>query len=452
MRSIRKHTITALLGASVIAGANAVADELNNRIQELDQKIRVVERKLEIADETAATKAKETPKVSAGSSGFALAAADKSFELKLRGLIQADARFFQGDDAKPQADTFTLRRVRPTLDVTLGGKGEFRVTPEFAGSSTTLLDAYGGYNISPAFRLRAGKFKAPFGLERLQSGSDIRFIERAHPTSLAPNRDIGLQIHGDLAGETVNYALGIFNGVVDGGSGVTDTSDDKDFTGRIFLTPFKNTEADALRGLGFGLAASIGKEEGNTTASGLTTYRSPGQASVFTYRSSTNAADNVLADGDRVRWSPQFTYYLGSFGLLGEYVTSAQEVSRDGNSVELENTAWQIAASYILTGEENSFRGINPKKPVDLARGQWGAWELVARVSELTIDSDTFPLYADPAKSVESIQSIAAGVNWQINRNLKTSLTYEQSSFEGGEKGGDREDEQVIFARLQVGF
>jgi len=452
MRTFRTQSIRALLGISVIAGTNAMADELNNRIYELDQKIRIVERKLEIADETAATKAKEAATVNAGASGFALTSADKSFDLKLRGLIQADARVFSGDDNKPQSDTFTLRRVRPTLDGTVGKNGEFRITPEFAGSSTTLLDAYGGYRFSPELRLRIGKFKSPFGLERLQSGSDLRFIERAHPTSLAPNRDIGIQLFGDVAGESASYAFGIFNGVADGGSSISDTSDDKDFTGRIFLTPFKNTDRDELRGLSFGVAGSFGKEEGSATASGLATIRSPGQATVFSYRTSTNAADNVVADGDRVRWSPQLTYYLGSFGFIGEYVTSEQDVRRGDNADSLVNDAWQIAASYVLTGEENSFRGITPKTPFDLEAGTWGALELAARVSELDIDPDSFNTYADPAKSITLIQSVAIGLNWYLNRNLKTSLTYEQSAFEGGEKDGDREDEEVLFARLQVAF
>lgn len=452
MRFIRKTTITALLGASVIAGVNAVADETNTRLNDLDQKIRVVERKLEITEENAATKARESAVLTAGPSGFALSSADKSFDLKLRALIQADARFFANDDSKPQTDTFTLRRVRPTIEGTLGRSGEYRITPELAGTSTSLLDAYGGYTFSPELRLRIGKFKAPLGLERIQSGSDLRFIERAHPTSLAPNRDIGVQLSGDVAGESISYAVGIFNGVPDGGSSVSDVSDEKDFVGRIFLSPFKNSDQNVLRGLSFGVAGSLGKEEGGVTATGLTSIRSPGQASVFSYITSTNAPDNAVADGSRTRLSPQFTYYYGSFGLLGEYITSEQEVTLSENSDSLINEAWQLAASYVLTGEDNSFRGINPKTPFDLTAGAWGALEVAARVSELTIDSDTFPTYADPKKSVESIHSLALGLNWYLNRNLKSSITYEQSAFEGGDKDGDREDEHVLFARLQISF
>ena len=435
VKSIRIQAISALLGASVIASGSVFADEdIKARIEALEKKLA------------------EAPVITAGERGFSLAAPDKSFELKLSGLVQADARFFFGDDEKPQSDTFLLRRVRPTVEGKVGKNGEFRITPDFAGSSTTLLDAYGGYQVSPAFNIRVGKFKAPFGLERLQSGANLRFIERAHPTSLGPNRDIGVQFAGTVAGGTLDYAVGVFNGVVDGGSSVSDSSDDFDFVGRLFLTPFKNADAEALKGLSIGIAASTGKEEGSLSASQLPTYRSPGQASVFSYRSSTNAADGVYADGDRVRFSPQLTYYLGSFGLIGEYVQSSQDVRRDAKSDTLDHEAWQVAASYILTGEKNSFRGVTPKNAFNPSNGTWGAFELAARYSELKLDKATFPTYANPDSAVAGIQSVAVGVNWYLNRNLKSSLTYEQSSFDGGKKGGDREDEHVLFARLQVTF
>jgi phosphate-selective porin OprO/OprP len=454
MRTIRTIITTALVGTSVLSVSPGFADDVNDRINELDQKTRILERKLEIAEENAKAAAEKTAVVKADGSGFSLAAPDKSFEIKLKALIQADARFFFNDDDVPQDDTFLMRRVRPTLEGTLGKNGDYRITPEFAGSSTTLLDAYGGYKFTDSFKLRAGKFKAPFGLERLQSGSDIRFIERAHPTSLAPNRDIGLQLFGDIVeGGLLTYEAGVFNGVADGASSVSDISDDKDFVARIFASPLKNTDIESLRGLSLGVAGSYGKEEGEVGNTGLTTIRSPGQASVFNYRTSTNAADNVQADGDRTRISPQFTYYYGSLGVLGEYVLSSQDVSRDDKTESLDNDAWQIATTYVLTGEENSFKGINPANPFDLSKGTWGAFELAARYSELTVDDKTFPTYANPDKAVAGIQSWAVGLNWYLTRNLRSSLTYEQSSFDGGAaKGADREDENVLFARFQVSF
>jgi phosphate-selective porin OprO/OprP len=395
----------------------------------------------------------ETPSVTAGERGFSIASFDKAHEVKLAGTLQTDARFFFDDEEKPDTDTFLIRRARPTMEGRIAERAEFRIMPDFAGSSATLQDAYIDYAFLPAVRLRIGKFKSPFGLERLQSSSALRFVERAHPTSLAPNRDTGAQLHGNVAGGTVSYAVGVFNGVADGGSSASDVSDDKDAVARLFLSPAVNSDIEVLKGLSFGVAASYGKEEGSVTSSGLSGYRSPGQAGVFSYRTSTNAADAVWADGERVRWSPQLTWYAGSFGLLGEYVSASHEVRRDDKTETLDHEAWQVAASWILTGEKNSYRGVTPKNEFDPAKGQWGAWELAARYSDLKLDSKTFPTYANPDRSVEGIQSWAVGLNWYLNRNIKSALTYEQSAFDGGSTGGkDREDEKVLFARVQLAF
>ena len=154
----------------------------------------------------------------AGGDGFSLRSADGNFQLKVRGYVQADARYFLDDDERPATDTFILRRVRPIFEGTLYKIFDFRIMPDFGGGQTVLQDAYIEGKLSPRFRVRAGKFKAPVGLERLRSGTDILFVERALPTNLVPNRDLGLQIGGDLGGGVASYAVGVFNGVPDGGS------------------------------------------------------------------------------------------------------------------------------------------------------------------------------------------------------------------------------------------
>jgi hypothetical protein len=62
------------------------------------------------------------------------------------------------------------------------------------------------------------------GLERLQSGSELLFVERGLPTNLVPNRDVGAQLFGDLFDGTISYALGAFNGVPDLGNGDLDNN------------------------------------------------------------------------------------------------------------------------------------------------------------------------------------------------------------------------------------
>ena len=302
------------------------------KTDELEQKIKVLERKKEIEDEANQAKAKEAPIVRAGKDGFGLRSADGNFDLRLRGYVQADARLYHSDVSNPAPDTFLLRRVRPIVEGTLFKQIGFRIMPDFGGGTTVIQDAYVEGNFAPQFKIRAGKFKPPVGLERLQSGTDLSFVERAFPTGLVPNRDIGIQLSGDILNGAVNYAAGIFNGVVDGGGGDLDSNSNKDYIARLFAEPFKNTELESLRGFGLGLAYSHGEQSGNAATSNLPRYVTPGQQTFFNYlatsaaTATTPSVPGAFADGTRERISPQFYYYIGPFGLLGEYVQSKQEV------------------------------------------------------------------------------------------------------------------------------
>jgi phosphate-selective porin OprO and OprP len=394
----------------------------------------------------------QPPAIAAGKDGFTLKSADGAFQLKLRGYVQADGRFWLGDDERPAADTFLLRRIRPILEGTLYEIFDFRIMPDFGEGQTRLFDGYVEARFTPAAKLRAGKFKPPVGLERLQSATDIVFVERALPSNLVPNRDVGVQLSGDLAAGRLNYAVGVFNGVADGGSGDTDTDDSKDAAARLFATPFAK-EDGPLEGLGFGIAASRGNQRGTAAAPALPIYRTPGQQTFFSYRTDGVASGGpTLADGARERFSPQAYLYRGPLGLMAEHVRSSQEVRRGTTTAELTHDAWQLAASWVLTGEDASFRGVPPRAPFDRETGAWGAVELVARFSALDVDDDAFPFFADPAVAASEATAWAVGVNWYLGRGVRLGANYETTSFEGGAPTGDREDERVLLTRLQINF
>jgi len=132
--------------------------ELKTQVQELDQKLRVVERRLELERETASEKSKTTPVISAGAGGFSFRSADTNFVLKLRGYVQADSRWFIEDNGIGANDTFLLRRVRPIFEGTVFDKYDFRVMLDFgSGASSSaanngfLQDAYLNARFLPEF-------------------------------------------------------------------------------------------------------------------------------------------------------------------------------------------------------------------------------------------------------------------------------------------------------------
>ncbi len=437
----------------------AAVQQLQQRVEELDQRIRVLDRLREIAADSAATAARTRVSAAAGPGGFSLTSADKNFQIRFRGYAQFDARFFS-DDVTPLTNNFLIRRARPIFEATIYKNIEFRIMPDFGGSAITLYDAYGDVKVKPEFAVRAGKFKPPVSLERLQSATDYRFTERGLPVNLAPNRDIGVQVAGDLGLGVVSYAAGVFNGVPDLGNGDPEISDRKDLVGRIFFTPFAKQGAKAAWDIGIGIAGSTGKEEGSITGTGLASYRSPGQVTVFKYRTSsaTPVTGTVIADGNRTRIAPQGYINHGPVGLLGEYTISRQEVSRDTasskTSVKLEHKAWQGVFNFFVTGEKASFKSVTPKKNFDPANHGWGALELVARYGSLDFDDAAFTgnRYADSTASVTREKSWGVGLTWHLDRNVKISLDYDKTTFDGGAATGDRRDEKFLTTRFQTAF
>jgi phosphate-selective porin OprO and OprP len=406
----------------------------------------------ELKQEDPAAKKKEDSILTAAADGFSLRSGDGDFNLRVGAHFHADGRFFVDDTADVYASTLAIRRARLLFEGTLAKYFDFRFMPDFAGNRLVLQDVYLDARFVPQIRLRVGKFKTPFGLERLKQPVNISFVERALPNNLVPNRDLGIQVHGDFGDGVVNYMLGVFNGVPDGGSEDQDNQDSKDYAGRIFVQPFLKSEMPALRGLGVGMAATSGIHRGTTAAPSLPFYVTSGQLTFFNYRSDGSSAGNTIADGRLSRLSPQTYYHWGPFSLLGEYVTSSQAVRRAETWARLEQTASQIALTYVLTGEDSSYRAVVPKRSLDPRMRTWGAFELTGRYSELNVDKNAFPIFANPRTSARKAQAWAGGLNWYFNRNARFVVNYEQTFFKEGGFVGNRQTEKAIMTRFQLAY
>jgi phosphate-selective porin OprO/OprP len=440
--------LAGLLLSAAGAAAQAPADTTRAAgTAELEARVRALEEKL--AAQTAALA--EAPRVEAGAGGFRLGSPGDDFQLRLRGYVHEDGRFF-GADAPAGTSAFLLRRVRPIVEGTVFRHYDFRVMTDFGEGRVSLQDAYADVHFVPWLRFRAGKFKPPVGLERLQSATSLLFVERGFATALVPNRDVGVQLWGEVAGGAVSWAAGVFDGVPDGGSADGDTENGKDVAGRLFLEPFRRSGVGALEGLGVGVAATRGTQSASASATSLASYRTPAQLAFFGYRSDGTPEGTALASGLRTRVVPQGWYYAGPVGVLGEYAVSSQRVALAESEATLRNRAWNLSAGVVLTGESASHGGVRPRRDLDPAARSWGALELVGRVQALEIDDAAFPTFADPARSPLAAHAWGAGVNWYLNRNLKLSADYERTRFDGGAGAGDRPAEGVLLTRLQVAF
>jgi len=458
---LNRWLVGIIIGTQFALAARAADDAdiqtLKQQIQELDQKIRILEREREIDQDGVAAAAKTTPKISLGGNGIVFSSADSNFVVQIHGVAQFDSRSFFHDSGINGNDGLLLRRARPILSGTVYHDFDYNLTPEFGGGTVQILDAYLNYRYRPELQVQAGKFKSPIGLEQLQSDPNTTFNERSLATMLVPNRDLGLELHGELADGVASYAVGVFNGAPDYSSTSTNApfQDDKAGVARGFIQPWKHSGVNGLRGLGFGLAGSFEANHPNTnSATGLTPgYVTDGQQKFFSY------AAGVNARGAQWRLAPQASYYYGPLGLLGEYVISDQRVAATGQAVDLRNTAWEITGTWLLTGEDATFNGVTPLHPFDPRNHQWGAWQLAARYGELSVDNHVFAGgLSDSTKYASGARAWSVGLDWFLNRNIRANLSYSRTTFSGftgttpSSSNPAAQPENVLFSRLQIAF
>lgn len=452
------------------ARANDAADtaSLRDELAELRRKLAVIERKAELKDEDVAAKAKDNATAKFNEEGFSVTSPDKNFQLRIKGVVQTDARiFFDDDKSAGSTDKFVMRRARPIIEATFGKNYDAVLVPEFgdAPSKTPfLLDAY--LNAAPfgkGAQLRIGKQRSSIGLEMNQPDPKGFFIERSLVTQLTTNRDLGIALHGKPFDEVLEYQIGLFNGAPDGAAPDYngDVSDAKSLAGRVYVKPFANSSEYALSNLGFGLGADLRDKTGTAGAvtasgafnNGLFNYRSDAQQTIYNWETTS------FASGQAIRVSPHVGWYAGPVGLLAEYVYSENAVARGSRHDILRNCGWHVAGAWVLTGEDASYDGVKPSAEHSVYHGGLGALELVARISEVDFDSDAFTgtaatRFANGATSARNARAYAVGFNWYPSVNLRFAMDYTHTDFDANNPTSAVliHGEDAILARAQITF
>jgi len=373
--------------------------------------------------------------------------------LRLRPVLQLDGRFFVAGGT----NTFLARRVRPAIEGTFSDRFDVRFTPEFgqswadgkAAAAPSVVDAYANFRIVRAVQLRFGKFKAPVGLERNQADQDLHFVERGLATNLVPDRDVGVQVWGEILDGTIVYAGGVFDGSFDGKQTDGDANDEKDLEGRLLVRPFAVTSIAALEGLTLGIAATTGRHDGAAPG-----YVSAGQITFFSWDA------DVVAGGPERRVVPQASWYVGPIGVWGEYAWVHEAMVRNPTgggsfSTGANLQGFTAAVVAVVTGERATYGTLRPQHVFDPERGGFGAIELDARVSGLHVDDVVYSHasgVADNGKSARNALEWAVGAQWHFAPGIKFVVDYFQTTFEQGAVAANRPTEKVLIGRFQIAY
>ncbi len=413
--------------------------------------------------------------------GFFLQSPDRTCSLRITGQIQADYRGFldpvdssstanplvAGSPITGSPDTFLVRRARLGIEATMANYYEFRLLPDFAGSTVakSITDAYMNVHYWDECQFEIGKFKQPFSYEDLIQDRYVPTMERSMLDQLCPQRDEGAMIHGErLFCGRFDYAFAVSNG--DPNDSSIDDNNDKDFNARAVIRPFYDLDADSiLHGWQIGLAGSIGVENDavSTTSSTPPIITTPATATWFAYNS------GVLANGARHRISPELVYFYRSLGFAAQYYHQDQNLQASSTKpiVNVPIDAYYMMATFLLTGEQRTeysqqiepLRAFDPSAPL----ASPGAWELVLRVDRMEVGQQAFsgatPLASNTGitnrSSNEALEE-TTGVNWYLTKWSRAQLNWEHANFAGPVQIGNMKkaltEEDTLYTRFQVIF
>ena len=429
--------------SGALAATDAETQALENRIKELEQRLDAMDKKPE--DETSLQQRVEDlekklgDKLTAGYDGrFFVQTADGEYRMNFGGFTHMDGRFPFNGDSKSN-DAFLFRRVRLGVDGYLTKQWEYKVELDVADKSTSkayFTDAYLNWHYWDALQVKAGNYKVPFSLEELTSDNSLRFIERSPLNGMVPSRRTGVGIGGTpLPSGLINYNVGVFNGSQTG-SFMT--------AGRVALDLASVEGIGFLRNFTIGGNAAIDHDAGAAVA---TKYETDMKTQFFKY------ATGVTSSGDTLLKGADLSFWRGPFGFVAEYMASTADLRKTGSADKtFTNDGYYLQASYVLTGEKATAKGVTPARSFDPAKGQWGAVEIAGRYTSVAVDGDVFTNnYAARPANTDGADVYTAGVNWYLNKNIRLMLNYEHADFNSPLTSGSKGEDGAI-TRLQLVF
>jgi phosphate-selective porin OprO/OprP len=346
---------------------------------------------------------------------FSIENPSAGFRIALRGYVQADFRSFPEwpaeteDGTSLHADEFEWQRFRFGLEGAWKRLSfEVDVDPVF-DEGDTLKDAWVSLRLAKAFQVRGGHMKPPVSPERLTSPAKTDFIERAAVVeAIAPDRDWGVMLHGDL-GRFLEYQAGVFEG---DGSGLDERAGTT-AAARLVLKP--------ARWLDLGGSWAQGDVEA-APAGGTLDPEPKG----FSGRSMSGYRffPPLFVDGRRLRWGADARIETGPVAVWGEFLEGREQRRGQGPTLEdlpdLRGAGWSVTATWLVTGEKKT-RTIRP----DASRfGGPGAVELAVRYEELWFDdvsNEGFESSGSRAANIRpaGLSAFTGGLSWWPNSFLR---------------------------------
>ena len=255
----------------------------------------------------------------------------------------------------------------------------------------TLTYLYLGIPLGDLATLTLGKQKLDVGLEMMENGRDVPFLERSVMTTASTFIDshiVGARLLGMAADGRMSLSAGWFNNWLDDALSFSESGNI--FAGRLTGIAAESDGGKRLLHVG---ASAIYREAQNGS------FKAKSVPEVY------EAPDFI--DTGTFPGNHSFSYGGELAAVRGPVTLSGELTSTRVSSPETNNPhflGWYVMASWCLTGESRPydrtlgvFGAIAPEQPFSFRHGGRGAWEVAARYSCMDLTSGTVPEAASAA-------------------------------------------------------
>ena len=361
--------------------------------------------------------------------------------LRLEPTTKLDAIVWTSDIDR-EGGEFSVDRRRIGIEGRFMNVVAFEIERELGDDEMPWRDVFAEFRKWRAVRVKGGRFKMPFGEERLTSIADLDFVNRSLATeALTPGRDTGLEINGRVLGRGLAYKAGVFAHDGDVARGGTDEPGGTTASGTIATAPFVWADSPALSHVEIGVAATIGE-----VAEGLNGLRA---RTVGGYEA---IAPHFVA-GRRVRLGIHASWVHGRFAIRSELLEARD--ARTGQSLggddlpDVVGRGGYVGGTWTLGGDLKD-GGSAPKR--GLNAGGPGAIQIAARTEWLGFGSaaaDGEPLRNPRAANIlrNDLRSATFGVNWYPVRFVKLQFNLIREHISDPDRRPDP-TQPVVFSRM----
>ncbi len=467
--------------------ADTQKQESSLKQQQDDAKARDVEAKKQIV---AAAK----PGIANGR--LSVTSGDGAFSANLRGLLQVDTGYYsQGGGSKNLPSAYgpdlssgiNLRRVFLGVQGKVFSDWSYYFLYDFGGAATEtqghIMYAYLQYDGLGPFAVRVGAYAPPINIEDSTPSSDLMFFERNSPSNMQRNiagsegRDAITVLY---TGERLFGAVSLTGNKIQDGAKALQVGS---------TTPAANYDEQAAVATRFSyMPVSTNDAHWIVGVNGLHVFKLPdltqaGTANLSTTPGATARSSYTLSDYPEFTVDSNGTQLVSTGAMAAGHVTSwgvetagnyqnvygqagytSYSVTRSPMAYGVYAAAsgtpatqvvhpsndsfygWYMQGSWIITGESRpysaataTFGAPKPAKNFSIKDGTWGAFEIVARYSDLNLNShknDPSSLitgWTNTAKTYTFFNTVrggdqrivTAGLNWYLNPAVRIAVDYQ---------------------------